>query len=55
MPHPPHHPRFDAIISDIDGCLGPESHAPMNADALARIAAWSRRAITQSETPRATT
>lgn len=50
-PHPPHHPRFDAIISDIDGCLGPESHAPMDADALARIAAWNRRAITRGDVP----
>lgn len=32
---------FRAIISDIDGCLGPESHAPMNAAALAKIAAWN--------------
>jgi hypothetical protein len=45
------HPRFDAIISDIDGCLGPESHAPMDADALARIAAWNRRAISRRDLP----
>ncbi len=53
MPHtaPLSHPRFDAIISDIDGCLGPESHAPMNADALARIAAWNRRAVERRDLP----
>lgn len=45
------HPRFDAIISDIDGCLGPESHAPMDAAALARIAEWNRRAITRGDLP----
>jgi hydroxymethylpyrimidine pyrophosphatase-like HAD family hydrolase len=32
---------FDAIISDIDGCLGPEHHGPLDASALARIAAWN--------------
>lgn len=30
--------RFDLVISDIDGCLGPESHAPMDAAKLARLA-----------------
>lgn len=30
--------RFDAVICDIDGCLSPESHAPMNAALLARLA-----------------
>lgn len=45
------HPRFDAIISDIDGCLGPESHAPMDAAALARIAAWNHRAIAHGDLP----
>lgn len=45
------HPRFDIIISDIDGCLGPESHAPMDAHALARIADWNRRAVTHGDLP----
>lgn len=43
--------RFDAIISDIDGCLGPESHAPLDADALARIAAHNHRAINAGDVP----
>jgi len=30
------------IISDIDGCLGPESHAPMRVEMLARVAAVNR-------------
>ena len=40
-----------AIICDIDGCLGPESHAPMNAGCLAEIAAMNRRAIGQGVGP----
>lgn len=35
---------WDAVICDIDGCLSPESSTPMDADALARIAAFNRRA-----------
>lgn len=38
-------PRFDAIISDIDGCLGPETNAPLDAHALAKIADRNRSAI----------
>ena len=37
--------RFDAIISDIDGCLGPETNAPLDAHALAKIADHNRRVI----------
>ncbi|HYF14666.1 MAG TPA: HAD hydrolase family protein [Phycisphaerales bacterium] len=37
--------RFDLIISDIDGCLGPERHGPVDADGLARVSAWNRRSI----------
>ena len=36
--------RFDAVISDIDGCLGPESAAPVDAHALAKIAEWNTAA-----------
>jgi hydroxymethylpyrimidine pyrophosphatase-like HAD family hydrolase len=43
--------RFDLIICDIDGCLGPESHAPMDAHALARIADHNVRATTQGDVP----
>jgi hydroxymethylpyrimidine pyrophosphatase-like HAD family hydrolase len=42
-------PHLDAVISDIDGCLGPESHAPLNADALAAIAR-ANRASTRAAT-----
>jgi len=43
--------RFDAVICDIDGCLGPESSAPFNAEALTRIAQHNRRAITDGDRP----
>lgn len=36
--------NIDAIICDVDGCLGPESHAPLNAPALTRIASYNQRA-----------
>lgn len=35
---------FRCIISDIDGCLGPESHAPLDADKLALVAVHNRTA-----------
>ncbi len=34
--------RPSTIISDIDGCLGPESHAPMRIDLLAQVARLNR-------------
>jgi hydroxymethylpyrimidine pyrophosphatase-like HAD family hydrolase len=37
-------PRIHLVISDIDGCLGPESNAPMDAHKLARIADQNRLA-----------
>jgi hydroxymethylpyrimidine pyrophosphatase-like HAD family hydrolase len=43
--------RFDAILCDIDGCLGPESTAPMDADAFALLAAHNRRAQEQHDAP----
>lgn len=43
--------RFDAVICDIDGCLGPESHAPMDAEALARAAAYNRAAHAHRDRP----
>ncbi|MBS0195400.1 MAG: HAD family phosphatase [Planctomycetes bacterium] len=45
------HRRFDAIICDIDGCLGPESHAPLDADALGRIASYNHAAIRTGNAP----
>jgi hydroxymethylpyrimidine pyrophosphatase-like HAD family hydrolase len=43
--------RFDAVICDIDGCISPESSAPMNAPALARIAAYNRLAQERGDRP----
>jgi hydroxymethylpyrimidine pyrophosphatase-like HAD family hydrolase len=43
--------RFDAIICDIDGCLAPESVAPLDASALAAIAGHNRRAIESGDRP----
>lgn len=36
------HPRFDLVVSDIDGCLQPESNTAMDLESLAKIAAWNR-------------
>src|SRR5438552_3567369 len=43
--------RFDAILSDIDGCLGPESAAPMETSKLAEVEAWNRAAIATNDRP----
>lgn len=43
--------RFDAIICDIDGCLGPESHHPLDAAALARIADHNLAACQRRDRP----
>lgn len=43
--------RFDAIICDIDGCLGPESHYPLDAEALAKIAEHNVRACKMQDVP----
>src|SRR5512134_2563031 len=43
--------RFDAVISDIDGCLSPESSTPMNAAALAQIAEHNRLAQESGDRP----
>jgi len=43
--------RFDAVICDIDGCLGPESHHPLDAASLARLADHNRRAIAGGGVP----
>jgi hydroxymethylpyrimidine pyrophosphatase-like HAD family hydrolase len=45
------HPRFDAIICDIDGCLSDEGTAPFDLDALSKIAAHNRRAIERRDVP----
>lgn len=43
--------RFDAIICDIDGCLGPESHHPLDAEALAKIATHNKAACEKRDRP----
>jgi hydroxymethylpyrimidine pyrophosphatase-like HAD family hydrolase len=43
--------RYDAIICDIDGCLSPESSAPRNSAALARIAEHNRLAESGKDRP----
>jgi hydroxymethylpyrimidine pyrophosphatase-like HAD family hydrolase len=43
--------KFDAIVSDIDGCLGPESAAPMETAKLGQLEAWNRAAITAGDRP----
>lgn len=43
--------RFDAVICDIDGCLGPESAAPLEAEALVELAEHNRRAIAGADRP----
>jgi hydroxymethylpyrimidine pyrophosphatase-like HAD family hydrolase len=42
---------FDAVLCDIDGCLGPESTAPLDPAALAQVAEMNRRAITSGNGP----
>jgi hydroxymethylpyrimidine pyrophosphatase-like HAD family hydrolase len=48
---PPTARRFDAVISDIDGCLGPESHAPVDAHALAKLAEYNHAAHERGDRP----
>lgn len=43
--------RFDAVICDIDGCLGPESTAPLEAELLARVAGYNVRAKRDADRP----
>lgn len=43
--------KFDAIFCDIDGCLAPESGAPLNAEVLARLAAHNRLAVARQDRP----
>ena len=43
--------RFDAVFCDIDGCLGPESHHPLDAQALARLAEHNQRAESVRDVP----
>lgn len=43
--------KFDLVICDIDGCLSPESHAPINGPALSVIAEHNRQAIEHRDRP----
>ncbi len=43
--------KFDAVICDIDGCLGPESTEPMDLDGLRQIRDWNQHAIEKRDRP----
>jgi len=43
--------RFDAVISDIDGCIGPESAEAMDVHALAKLAEYNRHAVQDGDRP----
>ncbi len=43
--------RHDMVICDVDGCLAPESAAPMHVAGLAGIAEHNQRAIEQRDRP----
>ena len=43
--------QYDVVICDIDGCLSPESHAPINGPLLARVAEHNRQAEQQRDRP----
>jgi hydroxymethylpyrimidine pyrophosphatase-like HAD family hydrolase len=45
------HARFDLIVSDIDGCLQPESNTPFDLDSLTRIALWNKAAAERGDRP----
>jgi hydroxymethylpyrimidine pyrophosphatase-like HAD family hydrolase len=45
------HPRFDAIICDIDGCLSPETSDPFDVESLAKVAGHNRRAVRDTDRP----
>ncbi|MGZ0172485.1 MAG: HAD family hydrolase [Planctomycetales bacterium] len=43
--------KYDLVICDIDGCLSPESHAPINESALSKIAEHNRKAAAEKDRP----
>lgn len=43
--------RYDAVICDIDGCLGPESHEPLDAGLLGALAEYNRLAHERGDRP----
>lgn len=46
--------KYDLVICDIDGCLSPESHAPINETALSGIAEHNRQAVRNNDRPMVT-
>lgn len=54
-PHSPHSPhsgrRFDLVISDIDGCLQPESSGPLELPEIAQIARHNELAASLGDRP----
>lgn len=45
---------IELIVSDIDGCLQPESNSAMDLASLGQIAAWNRQASEQRDRPMVT-
>ncbi len=43
--------RFDLIISDVDGCLSPESSTPIDIETVAKLSAHNRRAFETGDLP----
>lgn len=43
--------RYDAVICDIDGCLGPETHGPLDSPRLAELAEYNRLAHELGDRP----
>lgn len=48
---PPPTRRYDAVICDVDGCLGPERSEPLDAHLLAQIADYNRVAHERRDRP----
>ena len=48
---PKHTRRYDAVICDIDGCLGPEKTDPLDADRLRAVADYNRAAYERADRP----
>jgi len=43
--------KYDAVISDIDGCLGPETTEPMDTARVVELLKWNRAAIETGDRP----
>ncbi len=42
---------YDVVICDIDGCISPESHAPIDGHKLTRLAEYNRLSLQQHDRP----